>query len=59
MVTASGIRAAGVSVAAVVGMLLGFYVQDAVKVSRLERIERRVQEEVARRRAEMLVAPKK
>lgn len=53
MVTSNGLRAASVTALAVGGMLLGFYVQDLVKHHRLERIERRVEEEVAKRRALM------
>ena len=42
MVTASSVRAVGVSVAAVCGMLLGFYVQDMLKQATLARVEARV-----------------
>jgi hypothetical protein len=42
MVTASSVRAVGVSVAAVCGMLLGFYVQDVLKQATLARVEARV-----------------
>lgn len=51
MVTASGLRAVTVSGAALGGMFLGFYVQDRVKASRMARIEAKVEEEVARRKA--------
>ena len=42
MVTASGVRAVGVTVAALFGLALGFYVQDALKQQTLARIEARV-----------------
>lgn len=42
MVTASGVRAAGVTLAALCGLALGFYVQDALKQATLARIEARV-----------------
>ena len=48
MVTAGGARGAVVSAAAIGGAVLGFYVQDVVKRRREERIEQRVEAEVAR-----------
>lgn len=53
MVTASGLRAVTVSAAALGGMIIGFYVQDRVKESRMARIEAKVEAEVARRKAEL------
>lgn len=53
MVTASGLRAVTVSGAALGGMILGFYVQDRVKESRMARIEMKVEAEVSRRKAEL------
>jgi hypothetical protein len=57
MVTSNAVKAAGVTSAAICGMLLGFYVQDVVKQRRIERIDRRVEEEVERRRAQMQSNP--
>ncbi len=51
MVTASGMRAVGVSAAALGGMLIGFYVQDRIKMSRIARMDARVEAEVQRRKA--------
>ena len=42
MVTTSGARAAGVTLAAIAGLALGFYVQDALKQATLARVEARV-----------------
>ncbi len=57
MVTQSGVRALVVSGAALGGMFLGFYVQDAFKQWRIARIEERVATEVARRRELMGTKP--
>lgn len=51
MVTASGVRAVGVSAWAIAGMLIGFYIQDHVKMTRIARMDLRVDEEVRRRKA--------
>ena len=42
MVTSSGARAIGVTAAALAGLALGFWVQDALKQRTLARIEARV-----------------
>lgn len=51
MVTVGSSRAAVVTGAAVVGLILGLWVQDAVKVRVKARVEQRISDEVARRKA--------
>ena len=57
MVTVGASRAAVVTGAAVLGLVIGLWVQDKVKDRAIARVEKRIADEVARRLSERSTGP--